>query len=177
MKTIIIVGHPNFKASRANKRLVEEAQKYQEITIHNLNEAYPDEKFDIELEKNLLSEHDRIVLQYPVYWYSMPALAKKWIEAVLQYGWAYGEGGTALHGKEFLASLTAGATKQSYQGGGSSHFSMNEFLKPVEQTAYYTGMTYLPAFKIFSSMTISDEDLETAAKEYVKCILTSKINE
>jgi len=47
-----------------------------------------------------LLEHDRIVLQFPMYWYSMPPLLKKWLDDVLTYNFAYGSKGDKLKGKD-----------------------------------------------------------------------------
>ena len=43
-----------------------------------------------------------VVWMHPLYWYSVPALLKHWFDKVLAFGWAYGEGGTALTGKHCL---------------------------------------------------------------------------
>ena len=66
------------------------------MTFHDLYEAYPDFHIDVEREKALLEEYPRIVWQHPFYWYSTPSLMKEWFDTVLQYGWAYGKGASAL---------------------------------------------------------------------------------
>ena len=63
---------------------------------------------DILLEQQLLSEADLIVLQFPLWWYSMPALLKGYIDRVFSMGWAYG-GVQALAGKKVLVCMTTGA--------------------------------------------------------------------
>jgi NAD(P)H dehydrogenase (quinone) len=63
---------------------------------------------DILKEQKLLSEADLIIFQFPLWWYSMPALLKGYIDRVFSYGWAYG-GGQALVGKKILVSMTTGA--------------------------------------------------------------------
>lgn len=100
MKTLVLVFHPNLTVSRANKHLTEEMEKQAGVTVHRVYEAYPDENIDVAAEQKLLEEHDRIVLQFPFYWYSTPALLRKWEDSVLSYGWAFGSNGDKLHGKE-----------------------------------------------------------------------------
>lgn len=78
MKTLVVVSHPNIEKSRINRRWVEELKKYPELTVHELYKEYPNETIDVEKEKRLLLEHDRIVWQFPFYWYSSPSLLKKW---------------------------------------------------------------------------------------------------
>ena len=63
---------------------------------------------DIKKEHQLLSEADLIIFQFPLWWYSMPALLKGYIDRVFSMGWAYG-GGQALAGKKILVSMTTGA--------------------------------------------------------------------
>jgi putative NADPH-quinone reductase len=86
MKTLVLVFHPDLTASRANRRLTEEMEKQANVTVHHVYEAYPDENIDVAAEQKLLENHDRIVLQFPFYWYSSPSLLKKWEDAVLTYG-------------------------------------------------------------------------------------------
>jgi len=59
--------------------------KRQDVTIHPLYEAYPDWSIDVTREHELLLAHDRIVLQFPFYWYSSPPLLKKWLDFVLLF--------------------------------------------------------------------------------------------
>ncbi|WP_138495647.1 NAD(P)H-dependent oxidoreductase [Paenibacillus pinistramenti] len=172
MKTLVMVVHPNFEQSRANKRLVQELEGKSDVTIHNLYEAYPTEQIDVEREQQLLLEHDRIVFQFPFYWYSTPPLLKKWEDLVLTYGWAYGSGGVKLHGKELLLALTTGSPKESYQHGGMNKFTMEELLRPLEATSNLIGTKLLPYFIVNGAMAISDEALEAAAKEYAKTVLS-----
>lgn len=50
-------------------------------------EAVPAE--DVLAEQARLDRSDALVLVYPVYWWSMPALLKGWIDRVFSNGWAY----------------------------------------------------------------------------------------
>lgn len=176
MKVLVVIAHPNFEKSRVNKRWIEELKKHDEITISNLNEKYPDENIDKEAEQRLLLEHDRIVFQYPWHWYNMPAIMRKWQDLVLEYGWAFGPGGTKLSGKEYIVAISVGGSEKSYQAGGYNNFTISEFLKPMQQTALLAGMKYLAPFKIHKAVSITDEKLEESAKNYVEHILNPKLN-
>ncbi len=46
---------------------------------------------DVAAEQARLDRADALVLVYPVYWWSMPALMKGWIDRVFANGWAYEE--------------------------------------------------------------------------------------
>ena len=68
---------------------------------------------DIEAEHQLLEAADLIILQFPLWWYSVPALLKGYFDRVLSMGWAYG-GGKALYGKKVLVCMTTGAPENAW---------------------------------------------------------------
>lgn len=176
MKTLIILDHPNYSNSKINRILIDEAKNHGEITIHNLNEVYPDEKIDKDKEQELLLNYDRIIFQFPFYWYSTPHLLKKWQDVVLEYGWAFGPNGDALNGKEFLCAITIGGAEQAYQSGGYNNYSISELLKPIQQMANLAGMKFLAPFKIHSSVILTEDEIKAKAKEYPKYILNPELN-
>lgn len=45
---------------------------------------------DITNEQNKLLWADTVILQFPLWWFSMPAILKGWVERVYAYGFAYG---------------------------------------------------------------------------------------
>ena len=98
------------------------------------------------MEQRLLAENDIVILHHPFYWYSSPALLKEWLDLVLEVGFAYGNGGTALQGKSLLTVITTGGSPDAYTEDGYNRFSIREFLIPFEQTATLCGMSYLPPF-------------------------------
>jgi putative NADPH-quinone reductase len=167
MKTLALVFHPNLTASRANRRLTEEMEKQVNVTVHRVYEAYPNEKIDVATEQRLLEEHDRIILQFPFYWYSTPPLLKKWEDEVLTYGWAYESNGNKLHGKELLIAVTTGAAEESYSPDGNFKYTLPELLRPLEVTSNLIGTYYLTPYILYGVNQQSDEQLEQGAKEYV----------
>ena len=71
MKTLILVVHPHLNESLINKRWVEELQKHSDrYEVHPLYEAYPDGKIDVAAEQQLMERYERIVFQYPLYWFN-----------------------------------------------------------------------------------------------------------
>ena len=134
-RTLILFAHPAFERSRANARLLEAARQVQGVTVHDLYEAYPDFCVDVAAEQQLLLDHDIIVFQHPVYWYSSPALLKEWQDLVLEYGFAYGTDGRALEGKTLLNAVTCGARREVYTRGGGYDNELRDFFVPFE-TSY-----------------------------------------
>lgn len=175
MKTLVLVFHPDLTASRANRCLTEEMEKQTNVTVHRVYEAYPDEKIDVAAEQRLLAHHDRIVLQFPFYWYSTPPLLKKWEDAVLSYGWAYGSNGDKLHGKELLISVTTGAAKENYSPDGNFKYTVPELLRPLQATSNLIGTRYLTPYVLYGVNQQSDEQLVQSAKDYVAHALNHEL--
>ncbi|TQR40063.1 NAD(P)H-dependent oxidoreductase [Paenibacillus popilliae] len=171
MKVLVIVAHPNLDASNVNRAWVEELRKHDNITVHELYKSYSNGQIDVEKEQALCESHDRIVWQFPFYWYSSPPLMKQWLDSVLTYGWAYGSGGGRLHGKELMMAVSTGSPQEKYQAGGFNHYSMSELLKPFQATSNLIGTTYLPAFVFHGAMGADEAAIQNSVKEYVSYLL------
>ena len=90
MKTLVLVFHPDMSASRANRPLAAKAETLgNDVTVRYMYDIYPDQKVDVAAEQAALEAADRVVLQFPMYWYSTPAQLKQRLDDVLLYGWAY----------------------------------------------------------------------------------------
>jgi glutathione-regulated potassium-efflux system ancillary protein KefG len=171
-KTVLILfAHPAYQRSRANRALLDAVRDLDGVTVHDLYELYPDMLIDAPREQALLTEHDAIVLQHPLYWYSTPALLKEWQDLVLENGWAYGEGGHALRGKIWMHALTAGGREESYDKDGYNRFSIEELLTPLQATAHLCGMHWRAPYVLHASRTTSEASLKTAAAGYRAHIL------
>jgi glutathione-regulated potassium-efflux system ancillary protein KefG len=167
---LVLFAHPAFERSRVHRRLVEAVADLSGVTFHDLYEAYPDFDIDVRREQGLLLEHDVVVLQHPFFWYSTPPLVKQWEDLVLEHGWAYGTGGTALHGKRLLSAISTGGPQRAYCADGYNRFSIRQLLAPLEQTARLCGMEYLPPFVVFGTHGLDDEQIQGAAAEYRRLV-------
>jgi glutathione-regulated potassium-efflux system ancillary protein KefG len=165
-RILILFAHPAFERSRVHRRLAAAARAQQDVTFHDLYEAYPDFDIDVRREQELLLAHDLIVLQHPFHWYSAPPLVKQWIDLVLEYGWAYGERGTALRGKRMLSAISAGGHEASYDRSGSNHFTVRELLAPLTQTARLCGFEILPPFLLYGTHDFDAAAIARAADDY-----------
>lgn len=170
MKTVVLLFHPNFAGSRINKAL--EQAIAGDYTVRHMYDLYPDFKIDVAKEQAALTEADRIVLQFPIQWYSSPALLKEWQDQVLAYGWAYGSNGQALKGKELLVAASAGAQGYTHE---DNMYTLTEVLRPFQSMAGFVGMTYLKPFTVKGTLTMSDEELAKHAKEYAEYLKQANI--
>lgn len=57
-----------------------------DLAVHRSQAAPP---ADVAAEQARIDGADTLVLVYPVYWWSMPALMKGWIDRVFSNGWAF----------------------------------------------------------------------------------------
>ena len=165
-KILILFAHPKFEKSRANLALVDRIKEIEGITFHDLYEQYPNFNVDVVAEQSLLDQHDVIIWHHPFYWYSCPPLMKQWIDMVLEFNWAYGPQGKALHGKTCLNVLTTGGSKEVYCSEGYNSFTVSQFLRPFEQTANLCGMMYLPPFAVMGTHNLTVEKLTEYAHSY-----------
>ncbi|OWR32703.1 general stress protein [Saccharibacillus sp. O23] len=168
MKTLVIVAHPDLNASRINRAWIEALRDRPDTDVHSIYDAYPDWKIDVRREQRLLERYDRIIFQYPLYWYSTPPLLKKWFDEVLERGWAFGPGGDKLTGKQIGISFSTVGTADTYLRGGKNLFTIREVAAPMEALARYVHADYLPPFAVHDAMHMTDERLEESKAAYLE---------
>ena len=161
-----MLAHPALHRSRANAALLEAAQARPDITIHDLYQSYADFMIDVQAEQQRLLDHQLIILQFPMYWYSTPALLKEWLDMVWLHGFAYGRQGTRLRGKTMLAAITAGGDAGAYRPGGMNRFTMNDFLRPLEATAHLCGLAWAEPFIVHESIQMTEASRRAATQTY-----------
>jgi putative NADPH-quinone reductase len=163
---VIAYAHPHHARSRANRALLDAAATVSGVQVRPLYELYPDFDIDVDAEQAALAAADTIVLQHPVYWYSLSALAKLWLDTVFVHGWAYGEGGRALVGKRFLWAATTGGDTTAYGPEGVHRQPFEAFVAPMRQTAHFCGMRWEAPFVLHGAHVIDDAALAAHATRY-----------
>ncbi len=157
-KVLILFAHPSQHRSEVNVSLLKAAKKIEHVTVVDLYHDYPKFNIDIDKEQQLLLTHDVVIFQFPLYWYSTPAILKEWQDMVLEYGFAYGIEGKALQDKTFLCAITAGGKEEAYQTNGYNQFTIRELLHPLEQMASLTNMEYIAPLVLFGARTALEDD-------------------
>jgi glutathione-regulated potassium-efflux system ancillary protein KefG len=165
-KTLVLLAHPDLAKSKANRPLSEGIRDLPGVTLRNLYDLYPDFRIDVEAEQKLLLEYDALVLQFPLYWYSTPALLKLWQDVVLTWGFAYGPDAAALRGKPFLIAVTTGSPEAVYQAGARNEFTLHEFLRPLQKTFSVCGMVEEPVFAVPGVYRMTPEEIQAKVAEY-----------
>lgn len=139
---LVISGHPDLSHSLANRTILETLRDCGlSYTLRRLDET--PFQFDAAEDQELLKKADVIVFQFPMFWYSFPALMKYWLEQVFTHGFAYGSEGTALKGKKFLISFTTGSPEAAFCEGGPNGHTLAAYTMNFGQIAAMCGMEYL----------------------------------
>uniref|UniRef100_A0A3B3QA84 Ribosyldihydronicotinamide dehydrogenase [quinone] n=1 Tax=Paramormyrops kingsleyae TaxID=1676925 RepID=A0A3B3QA84_9TELE len=103
---------------------------------------------DIKAEHQKVREAQLIIFQFPMYWFSVPAILKGWIDRVLTQGFAFSLQNMYSNGnfkdKKVILSFTTGSTEGMFLPDGV-HGDINVVLWPLQSgTLYFCGFQVLP---------------------------------
>jgi NAD(P)H dehydrogenase (quinone) len=127
---------------------------------------------DIQTEMHKVEWANLLIFQFPIWWSSMPAILKGWIDRVLAQGFAvnlaegqlYREG--LLSGKKALISTTAGSPPEFYCEGGP-HGDINHHLMSLwHNTIEFCGMEVVPTFYVFNAGFMDDLQVNAELERY-----------
>ncbi|UQA94179.1 NAD(P)H-dependent oxidoreductase [Streptomyces halobius] len=129
---------------------------------------------DIRSEQEKLAWADTLIVQFPLWWYGMPAILKGWFDRVFVKGFAFGitdpatgrpqrYGDGKLAGKRAMVIVTAGA-RAATLGPRGVNGDLNDLLFPLQHgTLWYTGISVVPPLLIPSADRATPDDYATAA--------------
>ena len=170
MKTLVIVIHPDMNNSLINTRWVDELNKFPDkYVVHQLYGVYPDEKLDVLAEQKLVEQYNKIVFQFPFYWFNCPPLFKKWLDEVLTYGWAFGsKSGYKVSGKKIALAISLGVDEHEYRPSEKYKYTLEELTRPFELSFEYVKADYRPLFAYYGiEMNASNEWIEKSVPLYL----------
>lgn len=163
MKVLIVYAHPNPQAF--NAALLQTGLDSLDRLGHSyqLSELYPmrfdpllspaelagDQPADVALEQDKLGEADVLILQFPYWWYGMPAILKGWVDRVFSFGFAYDDSHEyetgLLAGKYGMVVTTVGQTLDYYLQ--DERRDINRVLETIHYGIFhFAGMTALPPY-------------------------------
>lgn len=100
---------------------------------------------------------DLVIFQFPLWWWSLPAILKGYIDRVFAYGFAYGRGDHALAGKKALCCLTTGGPLTAFVPGERE--TVLELLRPIHKGVFhFCDMEVLPPFVAYGAAKLDDHD-------------------
>jgi len=171
-KTLILVFHPDLSRSKANAALAAAAARLPDVEIVDMQALYPAGIIDVDAEVRRLLTADRIVLQFPVQWYSTPPLLKAWQDAVLtrMFYIAYESEGRRLEGTPLMVAATAGNVPEAYTASGVNLFPLADLMRPLQSTASRCGLPWSEPFIVYQANRLSAGDLGEAGQCYAEAL-------
>lgn len=161
MKVLIVYSHSYQQDSVSNKAILEELAKDPNVVIRNLEELYPTGEFDLPTEQQYLLEADAIVFQYPLFWFNVPSMLKKYMDDVFTPDFTHGAGGGKLAGKKFYNSFTTGAPSDFY-----TEEMLKDMTGSVRLSASYCGMDYCGQITSHGLNAYVNNEVATVAREH-----------
>lgn len=137
-------------------------------------QAYENQRVsqDVAREQARVSSADLIIFQFPMWWFSMPAILKGWVDRVLSRGFAYASGRKydtgLLKGKRAMLCLTTGTASSLYEPNGIDG-DLNHILWPIHNGILaYTGFTVLPPYAAWMPAQVSAGQREAYLHAYAQ---------
>jgi NAD(P)H dehydrogenase (quinone) len=158
-----IASEADFKERRfPNFLQYDREQKYS--TEHH---TYSD---DIAAEIEKLVWCDFLIVQFPIWWFSMPAMLKGWVDRVFVNGLIYGKGKRydtgGLKGRRAMVVATTSAYADMCGPDGMMG-DLNVILWPIQNgTLAYAGFQVLPPYMAWSIHYVDDEQRRKYLDEY-----------
>jgi putative NADPH-quinone reductase len=175
MSTVLLLAHPTFPTSRANRALLSALTGTPDLEVAELYSLYPDGRIDGPAEHDRLLRATRLVLQFPLQWYSTPALLKEWQDAVLTpLFYLQPEIAAATAGLPLFAATTTGGPLSSYRRGGAA-MTINELFAPLRATARKCRWEWQPPFAVHDVRNLDDAALAKVGEDYRGALLATPI--
>lgn len=132
--------------------------------------------FDVRVQIDNLLWADTVILQFPLWWFGMPAILRGWMDRVFVYGELY-SGSRRFHtgvcrGKRAVLSVTAGSSADACACDGQEG-DTQLILWPVNYALHYVGFTVLEP-RIVTGVRGGHTAEEST---FQNCVLTEKIRE
>ena len=169
---VVIAAHPHLQHSHVTRAMIDAAARAPRTEVRELYARYPDYLVDVEAEQAALAAAKLVIWLHPIHWYSMPPLAKLWLDEVFAFGWAYGPGGTALRGKDLWLVTSTGGAESAYHPAGHNRHFFDAFLPPYEQTAALAGMCFLPPLVLHGAHRASATELQAHVDVWLQRLQT-----
>ncbi len=140
MRTLILVAHPEEEESGTQRFLAEAIKDLPNVSRRVLSNEQQ-KPFQAQAEMHDVILADRIIWQFPLYWYSAPAVLHKWMSDCLIT--PYKE---KLRGKELGIVVSIGRPENEFGMGKKQHYSLSEIFRPFAAIAANLQMTMMPYF-------------------------------
>jgi NAD(P)H dehydrogenase (quinone) len=127
--------------------------------------------FDVEQEQAKVLWCDVLIFQFPIWWFSMPAILKGWVERTMTRGFAYASGekydNDTFKGRRAMVCVTTGTAERLYQPDGVDG-SIHHILWPIHKGIfrYLGGGDVLPPYVYRMPGNVSEGERKTYIEDY-----------
>ncbi len=131
---------------------------------------------DIQAEMDKLFWCDALILQFPLWWFGLPAILKGWIDRVFASGGRIYGGGKwydngVFAGKRAMCSITIGGPESLYSPRGLNG-PIASILFPIHHgMLYFTGFTVVEPFIVHAPARIGDGERAARLVRYRERVL------
>ena len=163
-KTLIIMSHPDVTQSSSQQFLLAAIKGEEQIQIRHLESILAEQEnnhFDKRIERACLQDADRIIFQFPLYWYQCPSVMKQGMDEVLTLNLSQ------KAKKEFGIVVTVGAKQDRYTAGGSVGFGIEELLRPYQALANQLGWNYQTPFVVYQFQYLTETQKQQLLVDYL----------
>lgn len=147
MQTLVVFSHTNFSQSIFNKLLLDSIKNIKNVTIKNLDAEgvnYSPEYLSKEVK--FLKQFEKIIFQFPLFWFSVPHILKQYIDIILTPMLSQEN---ILAGKEFQIITTCGGSREKYEAINNNEKELDRVLYPLNKSMEYIKMKVLQAYGIY----------------------------
>jgi NAD(P)H dehydrogenase (quinone) len=131
---------------------------------------------DVEAELQKLEWCDVLIFQFPLYWFSLPAVLKGWVDRVLAFTrtYSYAQMYTTgvFKGKRAILSFTTGGPGAMYTDDGFNG-DINGILRPIHRGIFeFVGFSVLRPNILYAAAHGTDDDRKAFLGEWAKRVVT-----
>ena len=150
---------------------IEQARAYENGTLAS----------DIQAEQDKLRWCNALILQFPLWWFSLPAVLKGWVDRVFTAGFVYGDGmwydNGGLKGRRAMLSLTTGGPEKMYARDGING-DINDILFHINHgMLFFAGFQVLPPFIAWAPAHVDDQQRAAYLEQYRQRLLAFETTE
>lgn len=169
MKFKTTVDEDDFLNHENGTRLKVAQASYAATEAHQLTD-------DVVAEQEKLKWAETVIFQFPIWWFSMPAILKGWFDRVFSCGFAYGVGvhdethygdrygEGVMEGKRAFCIVTTGGSNEHYSKRGING-PIDDILFPINHNMlFYPGFSVLPAVVTYRADSRREEVYANAEK-------------
>ncbi len=163
------LGPDDFQGARADEQYLDLSREQAHAFAQGSHSA------DVRAEQAKVAAADVLLLHFPMWWFSMPAIMKGWVDRVFSRGFAYAAGrkydSGHFKGKRAMLCLTTGTAASLYEPAGIDG-ELKHVLWPIHNGILaYTGFTVLPPFAAWMPARVGAQQRQQYLDDYAQRLM------